>query len=150
MMEWQANDDNWKGFVRKRSWFDFKVLSRHSPGGTEVMAEGLDMSRPEAVATGGKINPSGSLPSAKRTGWMNVWELNSEEMGSLCLKASGSWGNSFWLSVCATWGVGSSQQVTEHSRVYYRIPSSSSIHPQFEERAMALWQGTHNMDIRRY
>jgi hypothetical protein len=26
---------NLKGFGRKRSWPDFKVLSRHSPGGTE-------------------------------------------------------------------------------------------------------------------
>jgi hypothetical protein len=26
---------NWKGFGRKWSWPNFKVLSRHSPGGTE-------------------------------------------------------------------------------------------------------------------
>jgi hypothetical protein len=26
---------NWKGFGRKRSWPYFKVLSRHSPGGTK-------------------------------------------------------------------------------------------------------------------
>jgi hypothetical protein len=26
---------NWKGFCRKRSWPNFKVLSRHFPGGTE-------------------------------------------------------------------------------------------------------------------
>jgi hypothetical protein len=25
---------NWKGFGRKRSWTNFKVLSRHSTGGT--------------------------------------------------------------------------------------------------------------------
>jgi hypothetical protein len=26
---------NWKGFGMKRSWLNFKVLSRHAPGGTE-------------------------------------------------------------------------------------------------------------------
>jgi hypothetical protein len=26
---------NWKGFGRKRPWPNSKVLSRHSPGGTE-------------------------------------------------------------------------------------------------------------------
>jgi hypothetical protein len=26
---------NWKGFGKKRSWLNFKVLSPHSPGGTE-------------------------------------------------------------------------------------------------------------------
>jgi hypothetical protein len=26
---------NWKGFDRKRSWPNFKILSRHSPGRTE-------------------------------------------------------------------------------------------------------------------
>jgi hypothetical protein len=26
---------NWKGFGRKQWWNNFKVLSRHSPGGTE-------------------------------------------------------------------------------------------------------------------
>jgi hypothetical protein len=26
---------NWKGFGRRRSWPNFNVLSRHSPGGTE-------------------------------------------------------------------------------------------------------------------
>jgi hypothetical protein len=26
---------NWKGFGRKRSWYNFKVLSQDLPGGTE-------------------------------------------------------------------------------------------------------------------
>jgi hypothetical protein len=26
---------NWKGFGRKQSWTNFKVLSQHLPGGTE-------------------------------------------------------------------------------------------------------------------
>jgi hypothetical protein len=26
---------NWKGFGRKRSWPNFKILSQHLPGGTE-------------------------------------------------------------------------------------------------------------------
>jgi hypothetical protein len=26
---------NWKGFGRKRTWPNFKVLSQHSPGGTK-------------------------------------------------------------------------------------------------------------------
>jgi hypothetical protein len=32
---------NWKGFGRKRSWPDFKVLSQQSPGGTEKNYENL-------------------------------------------------------------------------------------------------------------
>jgi hypothetical protein len=32
---------NWKGFVWKRSWPNFKVLSGHSPGGTEENHENL-------------------------------------------------------------------------------------------------------------
>jgi hypothetical protein len=31
----------WKGFGRKRSRPNFKVLSRHSPGGTEVNLENV-------------------------------------------------------------------------------------------------------------
>jgi hypothetical protein len=30
---------NWKRFGRKRSWPNFKVLSRNSPGGTEETAK---------------------------------------------------------------------------------------------------------------
>jgi hypothetical protein len=33
---------NWKSFGRKRSWANFKVLSRHSPGGAEGNYENLD------------------------------------------------------------------------------------------------------------
>jgi hypothetical protein len=29
---------NWRGFGRKRSWPNFKALSRNSPGGTEKKA----------------------------------------------------------------------------------------------------------------
>jgi hypothetical protein len=40
-VEW--NDDrwilNWKGCVKKRSWHNFKILSRHSPGVTEETHE---------------------------------------------------------------------------------------------------------------
>jgi hypothetical protein len=32
---------NWKGCGRKRSWPNFKVLSRHLPGGTEENHENL-------------------------------------------------------------------------------------------------------------
>jgi hypothetical protein len=35
---------NWKGFGRKRSWPNFKVLSRHSPGGTEKNHEKTQVS----------------------------------------------------------------------------------------------------------
>jgi hypothetical protein len=38
---------NWKGFGRKRSWPNFKVLSRQSPGGNEENHENLNQdSRP--------------------------------------------------------------------------------------------------------
>jgi hypothetical protein len=33
---------NWKGFCKKRSWNNFKVLSWHSPGGTEKNHEILN------------------------------------------------------------------------------------------------------------
>jgi hypothetical protein len=33
---------NWKQFGRKRLWPNFKVLSRHSPGGTEENHENLN------------------------------------------------------------------------------------------------------------
>jgi hypothetical protein len=36
---------NWKGFDRKRSWPNFKGLSRHSPGGTEENHEKLNHGR---------------------------------------------------------------------------------------------------------
>jgi hypothetical protein len=32
---------SWKGFGRKRPWPNFKVLSHHSPGGTEENCENL-------------------------------------------------------------------------------------------------------------
>jgi hypothetical protein len=32
---------NWKGCGRKRSWLDYKVLSRHLPGETEENDENL-------------------------------------------------------------------------------------------------------------
>jgi hypothetical protein len=33
---------NWKGFGRKLSWPNFKVLFRHSPGGTEKITKSLN------------------------------------------------------------------------------------------------------------
>jgi hypothetical protein len=34
---------NWKGIARQRSWPNFKVLSRHSPGGTKENHENLNL-----------------------------------------------------------------------------------------------------------
>jgi hypothetical protein len=33
---------NWNGFSRKRSWPNFKVLSRHLPGGTDETHRNLN------------------------------------------------------------------------------------------------------------
>jgi hypothetical protein len=33
---------NWKGYGRKWVWPNFKVLSRHSPGGTEKTVKNLN------------------------------------------------------------------------------------------------------------
>jgi hypothetical protein len=42
-VEWKSDKwmMNWKGVGRKRSWPNFKVLSRHSPRGTEKNQEKL-------------------------------------------------------------------------------------------------------------
>jgi hypothetical protein len=40
---------NWKGFGRKRTWPNFKVVSRHSLGGTEENHEKLNQ-HPIAMA----------------------------------------------------------------------------------------------------
>jgi hypothetical protein len=41
---------NWKGFSRKRSWPNFKVLSSHSPGMTEEKCEKTQSGKPVAGA----------------------------------------------------------------------------------------------------
>jgi hypothetical protein len=45
---------NWKGFGIKRSWPNFKVLSRLSPGGTEENNENLNQ---DNRSTGQRIGP---------------------------------------------------------------------------------------------
>jgi hypothetical protein len=42
--------------------------------GIVVLAEGLDVFRLGAIATGGRMIPSGNLSFVKRTVWMNVWD----------------------------------------------------------------------------
>jgi hypothetical protein len=37
---------NWKGCGRKQSWLNFKVLSRHLPGGTENYGNCQDSQSP--------------------------------------------------------------------------------------------------------
>jgi hypothetical protein len=37
---------NWKGFERKQSWPNFKVLCRPSPGGTEEKDEKAESGKP--------------------------------------------------------------------------------------------------------
>jgi hypothetical protein len=48
---------NWKGFGRKRLWPYFKVLPRHSPGGTEKTHEKPQLGQPVA---GTRIGPGTS------------------------------------------------------------------------------------------
>jgi hypothetical protein len=45
---------NWRGFERKGSWLNFKVLSRHSPGGTEEIYENLSQ---DNQSLGRDLNP---------------------------------------------------------------------------------------------
>jgi hypothetical protein len=45
---------SWKGFRRKRSWPNCKVLFRHSPGGTE---ENHKKPEPESQIAGPRIEP---------------------------------------------------------------------------------------------
>jgi hypothetical protein len=42
---------NWKGFGRKQSWPNFKVLSRHLPGGTEEDHKKLQLGWPVTGAS---------------------------------------------------------------------------------------------------
>jgi hypothetical protein len=44
----------WKGFGRKRSWPDSKVLFRHSPGESEEKDESLSQG---SRSPGGDLNP---------------------------------------------------------------------------------------------
>jgi hypothetical protein len=61
-----------------------------------VLAQGLDMFRLGAIAHDGRMIPSGNLPfSEKNFGCTDVWELNTQGLGSLWLKASATWGGSF-------------------------------------------------------
>jgi hypothetical protein len=46
--------ENWKRFPRKRSWPNFKVLSRNSPGGTEKIFENLSQ---DSQSRGWDLNP---------------------------------------------------------------------------------------------
>jgi hypothetical protein len=46
-----------------------------------VLAEGLNIFRLGAIATGGRRLRPGNLSFAKITGWMDVWELNPERLG---------------------------------------------------------------------
>jgi hypothetical protein len=41
---------NWKGFGRKWSWSNFKVLSQHSPGGIEETHDKPQSGQPVAGA----------------------------------------------------------------------------------------------------
>jgi hypothetical protein len=44
---------NWKGFGRKQSWYNFKVLFQHSPGGTDETHE-----KPQDIRSpGSDFNP---------------------------------------------------------------------------------------------
>jgi hypothetical protein len=45
---------HWKRFGRKRSWANFKVLPRHSPGGTEENHENLSR---DSRSPGRHLNP---------------------------------------------------------------------------------------------
>jgi len=45
---------NWKGFGRKRSWPNFKVLSWHLPGGTEENHKKLSQ---DSWSLGRDLNP---------------------------------------------------------------------------------------------
>jgi hypothetical protein len=45
---------NWKGFVRKRSWHNCEVLSRHLPGMTEGNHENLSQ---DSRSPGRDLNP---------------------------------------------------------------------------------------------
>jgi hypothetical protein len=67
--------------------------------GIVVAAEGRDMFTLGAIANGWRLIPSGKFPLGKKKnfGWMDVWGLNREGLGSLWLIASATLGESFWL-----------------------------------------------------
>jgi hypothetical protein len=62
---------NCKGFGRKRAWPDFKVLSRHSPGGSEENYE----NRQDSLSAGRDLNPE---PPKYVAGVGFVWEDDVE------------------------------------------------------------------------
>jgi len=53
---------NWKGFGRKRSWPNFKVLSWHSPGETEQTMKKINQ---DSQSLGLRLNP---VPSEYEAG----------------------------------------------------------------------------------
>jgi hypothetical protein len=69
---------NWKGFGRKRSWHNFKVLSQHSPGGTEENHEEPHSSQP-ADRHLKLVSPeyeAGLLTTSPRRSTNSVWYVN--------------------------------------------------------------------------
>jgi hypothetical protein len=67
--------------------------------GIVVLAEGLHMFRLGAIATDGMMIPIRKFVlHEKNFGWMDVWELNPEGLGSLWLITSTTCGGEpFWL-----------------------------------------------------
>jgi hypothetical protein len=57
---------NWKGFGGKRSWPNFKVLSRHSPGGAEENHEKPQDSRGRESNPGPSEYEVGALTTRPR------------------------------------------------------------------------------------
>jgi hypothetical protein len=60
--------------------------------GIFVAAEGLDFFRLGVIATGGSLSHQATCLCEKDFGWMALWELNPEVVGSLWLMASATWG----------------------------------------------------------
>jgi hypothetical protein len=76
-----------KGYGRKRSWPNFKVLSRHSPRGTKENHEKFnqDSRSPEP-----RIEPGTSRIRSKRDRLRNLYTTGSSNQGGVC---SGILGN---------------------------------------------------------
>jgi hypothetical protein len=55
--------------------------------GIFVAAEGLNFFKLGAVAAGGRLSHQAACPCEKDFGWMAVWEMNPEVLGSLWLIA---------------------------------------------------------------
>jgi hypothetical protein len=68
----------WKGFGRKRSWLNFKVLFRHSPGGTEITTKIVSRSVSRDLNPGQSDYKVGVLTSRPRRSILllgSKWEL---------------------------------------------------------------------------